>query len=61
MMKLCFCRERQVDLDYATYAITGTPASGRDCYEEMLEATGVGIHQVVQVTHRRPELVWEPA
>jgi hypothetical protein len=57
MMKLCFCRERQVDLDHATYVINGTPACGRDCYEEMLEALGVSIHHVAQVTYRRAVLV----
>lgn len=54
MMKFCFCRDRQVDLEHATYAINGTPCCGRDCYEEAIEAQGVGIHHVVQVTYRKP-------
>lgn len=57
MNPLCFCRDRRVDLEHATYAINGVPACSRECYEEALEAQGVGIHHIVQVAYRRPALV----
>lgn len=54
---LCFCKSRRVELEHATYAINGVPCCDRNCYEEALEAQGVGIHHVVMVTYRKPALV----
>ena len=54
MFKRCFCGQQDVELEHATYAINGTPRCDTDCYEEALEAQGIGIHHVVMVTVRRP-------
>lgn len=51
LLKLCFCRERQVDLKRATYTVSGTPCCGRDCYEEALEAQGVDIDHIIVVAY----------
>jgi hypothetical protein len=53
----CFCRERQLTTEEATYVVNGVPCHDRDCYDDCLKAEGVAIHQIVTITSRRPELV----
>jgi hypothetical protein len=60
--KLCFCRERQVDLERATYTVDATPCCGRECYEEALEAHGNNIDYTLFGHHnsRRAAAVTAP-
>jgi hypothetical protein len=53
----CFCGERELTTEEATYVVKDVPCHDRDCYDECLKAQGVGIHHIVTVTYRRPELV----
>lgn len=54
-MTRCWCGEREVDVEHATYVILGTPACSRDCYIDALEAQNPSTENIVMVTYRKPQ------